>query len=214
MHLLGETALGILILALMGAIVGAKRVATGSILDERPDARPLVRSVNAFNLTFLLVVNPAAALLLVAGRLEAWDLSHLDVPFDGILAAVEVLGILCYAAGAALMAWALLTLRSSYQLGGMDPRSRDVLVTRGPYALVRHPMYTAALTLTLGLALALQSLLCLAVFAVYVALISRLIPLEEEGLRAAYGEAYAAYARGVPRLLPNRRRKARSEIAG
>ncbi len=213
MHLLGETALGILILALMGAMVGAKRVATGSVLDERPDPRPLVRSVNAFNLTFLLAVNPAAAALLVAGRLEAWDVSHLHVPFDRILAAVEVLGILCYAAGAASMIWALLTLRASYQLGGMDPRSRDVLVTRGPYALVRHPMYAAALAIALGLALALQSLLCLAVFAAYVALLARLIPLEEAGLRAAYGEAYETYARDVPRLLPLRVQKTEQQIA-
>ncbi len=214
MHLTGETALGLLILALLGGVVAAKRLGTGSVLDERPDARPLVRSVNAFNLTFLLAVNPAAALLLVAGRLEAWDVSHLDIPSDGIVAVVEALGILCYAAGAALMMWALLTLRASYQLGGLDPRSRDALVTRGPYARVRHPMYAAALALALGLALALQSVLCLAVFAAYLALLSRLIPLEEAGLREAYGEAYEAYARHVRRLFPVRIQGASLQTTG
>ena len=204
MHLLGEAALGLLILALLGAMVAVKRLATGSVLDERPGAHPLVRSVNAFNLTFLLVVNPAAAVLLVAGRLAAWDVTHLDVRSAPLVAAVEGLGILCYAAGAALIMWALLSLRSSYQLGGVAPRARDALVTTGPYALVRHPMYAAVLAMALGLALALQSLLCLAVFATYLVLLARLMPMEEDGLRAAYGEAYETYARAVPQLLPLR----------
>ncbi len=212
MHLIGESALGFLILALMGGMVAVKRAATGSVLDERPDARALVRLVNAFNLTFLLVVNPAAAVLLVAGRLEAWDVTHLDVPPGRILAAVEGLGILCYAAGAVLLMWALLTLRASYQLGGMSPRARDALVTGGPYARMRHPMYAGALAIALGLALALQSLLCLAVFATYLVLVARLMPMEEEGLRAAYGEAYETYARAVPRLVPVRTRKTGQQI--
>ncbi len=214
MHLIGDSALGFLILGLMGAMVAVKRVATGSVLDERPDARPLVRLGNAFNLTFLLVVNPAAAVLLVAGRLEAWDITHLAIPDDRILTAVEGLGILCYGAGAALMMWALLSLRSSYQLGGMSPRARDALVTTGPYAGVRHPMYTAALALALGLALAVQSLLCLAVFGAYVVLLAPLIPQEEEGLRRAYGEAYDNYAREVPRILPLRVRNTGKPLAG
>jgi protein-S-isoprenylcysteine O-methyltransferase Ste14 len=207
MHLIGEPALGLLILVLMGAMVGVKRLATGSVLDERPDARPLVRSVNAFNLAFLLVVNPAAAVLLLAGRLEAWDVTRVAIAPGWLRTSVEALGIASYAAGAALMMWALLTLRAAYQLGGMSPRSQDALVTAGPYARIRHPMYAAALAMALGLALALHSLLCLGVFAVYLVLLSRLMPLEDEGLRTAYGEPYERYARAVPRLVPVRVRK-------
>ena len=214
MHLIGEPALGILVLVVLASLVAVKRLATGSVLDERPDARALVKVVNAFNLTFLLLISPLAALLLLAGRLEAWDPTHLAVPSAGSRGAVEVLGILAYVAGGALMMWALLTLRSSYQLGGMAPRSRDALVTGGPYARMRHPMYAAALAMALGLGLALQSLLCLGVFAVYLALLSRLMPLEEAGMRAAYGEAYERYALAVPRLIPSRIRKASLRKSG
>jgi protein-S-isoprenylcysteine O-methyltransferase Ste14 len=201
MHLMGQPAFGGLILVLMAAMVGVKRLATGSVLDERPDGRALVKVVNAFNLTFLLLVNPLAAVLLLAGQLEAWDPTHVELRWGWLRGGVETLGVASYAAGAGLMMWALLTLRASYQLGGMSPRSQDALVTAGPYAQTRHPMYAAALAMALGLALALQSLLCLGVFAAYAVMLSRLMPLEEAGLRTVYGETYEAYARAVPRLF-------------
>jgi protein-S-isoprenylcysteine O-methyltransferase Ste14 len=205
-HLLGEAVLGVLMICLLALLVVVKRVATGSVLDERPDARPPVRVVNAFNLGFLLVVNPAAAALLLAERLHAWDISRVEVPWPWLRTAVEAVGVGTYVAGCALMMWALLSLKASYQLGGMAPRSRDALVTRGPYGFVRHPMYTAALAMALGLALALQSLLCLAIFGGYLVMLNALMPLEEAGLRGAYGEAYDAYSGAVPRLIPFRLR--------
>jgi protein-S-isoprenylcysteine O-methyltransferase Ste14 len=201
-HLLGDGVLGALVLCLLGSLVLVKRLATGSVLDERPDARGLVRAVNGFNLSFLLVVNPAAALLLLTGRLGAWDPTRIELPWPWLRSGVEAVGVASYVAGCGLMVWALLTLRSNYQLGGMAPRSRDALVSDGPYALLRHPMYAAALAMALGLALALQSLICFGVFAGYVLLLSRLMPLEEADLRSAYGEAYDAYARDLPRLIP------------
>jgi protein-S-isoprenylcysteine O-methyltransferase Ste14 len=206
MHLLGDQALGCLILCLLGLLVGVKRLATGSVLDERPDARFLVQGVNAFNLAFLLLVNPVAGILLLARRLSAWDLTRVEVPWHWLSAAVDALGVATYLVGGALMMWALLTLRSSYQLGGMAPRSRDALVTRGPYAHMRHPMYAAALAMALGLGLALQSMACLAVFGIYLVLLNALMPLEEAALRSAYGETYEGYARTVPRLIPFRSR--------
>ena len=203
MHLLGDDVLGVLGLCLLGIMVAVKRLATGSVLDERPDARPLVRAVNVFNLSFLLVVNPAAAVLLLVGRLRAWDATRVEIPWRVLRTGVEVVGVASYVAGCGLMVWALLTLRSRYQLGGMAPRPRDALVSDGPYALMRHPMYAAALAMALGLTLALQSLACLGVFVIYIVMLGRLMPFEEAGLRSAYGEAYEAYARAVPRLIPS-----------
>lgn len=121
MRLLGSAVLGVLILAVMGALVAVKRLSTGSVLDERPGERPLVRAVNAFNLAFLLVVNPVAAVLLLTARLEAWDPTHFEVPWPWLRIGVEAVGIAGYVAGGGLMMWALLTLRASYQLGGWSP---------------------------------------------------------------------------------------------
>ena len=65
MHLLDQRILGIAILCLLGILVTVKRVSTGSILDK-PKGNLLVQLVNIFNLFFLLIVNPLAAILLPA----------------------------------------------------------------------------------------------------------------------------------------------------
>jgi protein-S-isoprenylcysteine O-methyltransferase Ste14 len=54
----------------------------------------------------------------------------------------------------------------------------------------------------LGLAFLIQSLAYLGAFFVYLVLIVLLIPVEEEGLRRAYGERYVAYQQEVKKVLP------------
>ncbi len=201
MNLLGQRILGIAILALLAILVLVKRVATGSVLDK-PKGTFVVQLVNTFNLFFLLVVNPLAALLLIFRRLETADPTHVHIaqPF---LTGLEIVGLAVYLLGFLVMAWALISLGGNYQLGGSRPRSEDAMVMSGPYTLVRHPMYTAALSIALGLACLTQSLACLLVFCTYFVLILFLIPVEEDGLRQVYGERYTAYQRETGRLFPS-----------
>jgi protein-S-isoprenylcysteine O-methyltransferase Ste14 len=77
------------------------------------------------------------------------------------------------------------------------------LVTDGPYALVRHPIYTGMLGMLLATALA---------FAHFVVLVPALILYgagtvvrvrsEEKLLREAFGQAFEEYASRVPAVLP------------
>ena len=115
---------------------------------------------------------------------------------------LELVGLLLYLIGFGLMGWALLTLGSFYQLGGSAPRPQDRMVTQGPYRLVRHPMYSAALFISLGLSLLIQSVAFFAVFVIYLVLILQLIPAEEGKLEKAYGADYTQYERKTSRLVP------------
>jgi protein-S-isoprenylcysteine O-methyltransferase Ste14 len=119
-----------------------------------------------------------------------------------VTAGLELAGLALYVAGIGLMAWALLTLKRTYQLGGSDPRPADHMVLYGPYRFIRHPMYTAALSISLGLALLLQSLAFFAVFGIYLMLILALIPEEENGLQRAYRDEYRSYQKHVRKLIP------------
>ena len=217
MHLFDGRILGIAILALLAMLVVVKRVSTGSILDK-PKGTPVVQLVNTFNLFFLLVLNPLAALLLILRRLEMSDPTHLIIKARWPLVFLEIAGLAVYVLGFFLMAWALLRLGGNYQLGGSAPRPEDTMVMDGPYRLVRHPMYTAALSIALGLACLTQSLACLLVFCTYLVLILSLVPVEEEGMRRVYGERYGAYQRETGKLLPSvrwfRRRGPRLEASG
>jgi protein-S-isoprenylcysteine O-methyltransferase Ste14 len=201
MHLLDQRILGIAILFLLGMLVTVKRVATGSILDK-PKGNLMVQLVNIFNLFFLLVVNPLAAILLITRSLAMIDPTHMTINEPWILMVLEIVGLVIYVTGYLLMAGALITLRRNYQLGGSAPRFDDKMVMDGPYGLVRHPMYTAALSISLGLAFLLQSWTFFCVFCIYLVLISLLIPREENELRKAYGEQYGAYQQKTRKLVP------------
>jgi hypothetical protein len=72
MHLFDQKILGIVILFLVCMLVLVKQRAAGAILD-RPQGTFPVQIVNSFNLFFLLMVNPLAAILLITRSLEMVD---------------------------------------------------------------------------------------------------------------------------------------------
>lgn len=197
----GDASIGILIFVLLAVLVAVKQVATGSILD-RPEGSLLVQAVNVFNLLFLLVVNPLAGVLLLSGRLAFVDPSHFVIRQSSLLATVQVFGLAAYLFGFTVMAWALLALGRTYQLGGLAPRPDDQLVTNGPYRVIRHPMYAAVLSISFGLACLTRSFVVLAVFGIYLVLIHLIVPIEENRLSSAYGGRYAVYQRATRRLVP------------
>jgi len=201
MHLFDQRILGIVILFLLGVLVVVKQMATGSVLD-RPKGNFLVQLVNSFNLFFLLIVNPLAAILLITRRIEMIDPTRIPIHGPWLLTFLETAGLVFYVMGYLLMAWALLKLGDNYQLGGSTPRSKDTMVMNGPYRLVRHPMYTSALIISLGLAFLTQSWAFLVVFGLYLILILLLIPLEEDGLQQAYAKRYIPYQQKAKKLIP------------
>lgn len=97
--------------------------------------------------------------------------------------------------------WSLATLGRNF---GIFPEVRG-LVTRGPYRLVRHPVYLGEGISALGLLLAKPHPLIVLIFALFVALQYGRTIYEERALRAAFPDDYPAYARRVPRLIPGGR---------
>ena len=103
--------------------------------------------------------------------------------------------------GIALGVWALLTmsLRSLNVFPDVKPRS--VLITHGPYRVIRHPMYTALLLVTLALVLDRWSLDRLGIWLLL--LVDLIVKLSyEETLLARYFEDYQEYQRRTTRLVP------------
>jgi protein-S-isoprenylcysteine O-methyltransferase Ste14 len=196
MDVLDRRILGIIIILLWLMLVIVKKMATGSLVGDKPDSGVLFWLVHMFNFSFLLVANPVAAVLLIAPGKRA-------IVAGGLLATLRATGLVVLTAGYMLLAWALMTLRRNYQVGGNYPRGSDELVVRGPYRFVRHPMYAAAVGISLGLACLTLHAVYLLMFFIYVVLVLLLIPVEERGLKQAYGERYAAYEKRVKRLIPS-----------
>lgn len=103
-RLLDQRLVGVVILLVLGLLV-VRRRATGSLV-ELPTGGRLVRTADLFNLLFLLVVSPLAAILLLT-RTASLDPAHGAVPGPCLANAVQFAGLLMYVAGYGLMAWAL-----------------------------------------------------------------------------------------------------------
>jgi protein-S-isoprenylcysteine O-methyltransferase Ste14 len=86
---------------------------------------------------------------------------------------------------------------------GVDPAERTALVTSGPFALVRNPIFAAMLPTALGLTLLVPSWVAIAgLLGLLVALELQVRVVEEPYLLRAHGEKYAGYAARVGRFVP------------
>jgi protein-S-isoprenylcysteine O-methyltransferase Ste14 len=94
--------------------------------------------------------------------------------------------------------WSLATLGRCF---GLFPEVRG-LVMRGPYRLVRHPVYLGEILSAAGLLLAKPHPLIVLTFLAFVALQFWRTMYEERALTAAFPGEYPAFAARVPRLIP------------
>lgn len=127
------------------------------------------------------------AITAVAGRLPL---------ARGLDLAVEALALLLVGAAVLGRIWC-----SAFIAG----RKGAELVTDGPYAACRHPLYFLSLLGGLGIGLATRSVvLALLTLALLRLLLARAMRAEEALLARAHGATYAEYARVTPRLWPRR----------
>lgn len=76
------------------------------------------------------------------------------------------------------------------------------LVRDGPYALVRHPIYTGVLLALTGTAVAVGNGRAIIGLVLVVAGFVRKLIIEEKFMSEQFGEAYARYRAEVPALIP------------
>lgn len=105
-------------------------------------------------------------------------------------------------AGLSLFVWASATMGRNWSLVART-REDHVLVTRGPFALMRHPIYTALALVVIALAIALGHVAALVIALPVYALGTWLrVRSEERLLHAMFGATYDAYAARVKRFVP------------
>ncbi len=108
---------------------------------------------------------------------------------------MEVAGLLLLSVASLGRLWALMYISGN---------KTSELITVGPYLLVRHPLYLFSLIGAVGVGLASESLTVLALVMVFYAVYYAFTMLaEEDRLTRLYGDAYQAYMRRVPRLVPS-----------
>ena len=85
--------------------------------------------------------------------------------------------------------------------GDVAIAAAHALVQRGPYAIVRHPIYLGLLVAQLGMILALGEVRAL-IFVYGIDRLMKKLPLEEAALRKEYPLDYEQYSNRVRKLVP------------
>lgn len=135
-------------------------------------------------------------------------LSTTRIPLRWLYRQLWPSGIWPFWIGAAVtVAGLLFAVRARQHLGGNWSRSVTIkqgheLITTGPYALVRHPIYTGILAGFLGTAIALSQVRGVIVLVLVFVVFWAKLRMEEEWMRSQFGETYATYAHQTAALVP------------
>jgi protein-S-isoprenylcysteine O-methyltransferase Ste14 len=114
----------------------------------------------------------------------------------------HVLGLALFVGGLAATLAAQRAMGVAWRIG-VDAAERTSLVTDGPFAVVRNPIFAAMIPASLGLALMVPSAVALAgLAALVIALQLQVRVVEEPYLLRTVGVDYRSYAARVGRFLP------------
>ena len=165
------------------------------VREDSPD-EGTVRDAGSKHVIYAFVGGGTAIAFFVALAVPAAAITTVPV-------AVFAVGLGVTLGGTALRLYAVRTLGDSFN-STVNVRADQAVVEAGPYRWVRHPSYTGAVLMFLGVGLALTNWASVAC-----ALLGALggygyrVRVEERALRAELGSAYEAYAERTPyRIVP------------
>ncbi len=140
----------------------------------------------------------AGCFLLFRGRRFIYPLSARVIPNMEMIAWAGA--ILCIA-GLGFCIWARLTLGRNWS-GTVTLKEGHELIERGPYRVVRHPIYTGLLAMSLATAIVAGHVAGIAGLVLVFVSFSIKLGDEEKVMLKQFPEQYAAYQGRVRRLIP------------
>ncbi|HEY6445501.1 MAG TPA: isoprenylcysteine carboxylmethyltransferase family protein [Acidobacteriaceae bacterium] len=162
---------------------------------EAKNSKPAASSESKVSRLFHLTVLNGGLLLLI---LSVPGLTRRVLPSSPVIAC---LGVAIEIAGFALAICARRALGSNWS-GEVRVAAGHQLVRTGPYRLVRHPIYTAVLTMYGGVMLVSGQLHALLALILILLAYLRKVRMEERILSEAFGDEFTAWKRDSWLLLP------------
>jgi len=143
--------------------------------------------------------------LVVLGFL-LWKPISLDVS-EQMLFGFSIVGAIFYFCGVGLYLWGLGTMRSQFavsSLFGAELYKEHKLITSGPFALVRHPLYAGVILTAVGALLIFRTWGMILFMPMSLMVIGR-AEREEKLLADEFGDEWESYISKVPKWLPRLR---------
>jgi protein-S-isoprenylcysteine O-methyltransferase Ste14 len=142
--------------------------------------------------------------LVVGGVLIGWR----DMPWGALNLRLWPQSLLAYGVGLALLVaglafavWARVHLGRNWS-GSVTVKEGHELIRSGPYAYVRHPIYTGLITAVLGTAITSGTLRAALGLVIITLSLVRKLRTEEAFMRDTFPGEYQRYCAQVPALVP------------
>ena len=115
--------------------------------------------------------------------------------------ATVVAGVALTMLGCFFAIWARITLGANWS-GRATVKAGHELITRGPYAIARHPIYTGLLAASIGTAIGYGECRCLVGLVLIALGFAVKIGQEERLMLETFPQAYTAYRQRVKAVIP------------
>jgi len=161
---------------------------------RHPSKLKVTRTFTVFNTALLYL----SFVLIWLGRNIPSFLGRLVVPQN---ISVYVTGVVLAITGVAFAIWSRQLLSTNWS-GTVAITEGQQFIRRGPYALVRHPIYTGMLLALFGTMLVASTIGSLLGFVLAILSLWQKAAVEEQLLSVEFGERYAEYQREVKFLIP------------
>lgn len=145
----------------------------------------------------ILLILVALVALTAGGRRGAWWHRHLWFTTSTLSVVSTSLVVL----GAAFAIWARLTIGTNWS-GTVTLKEGHELIVRGPYRIVRHPIYTGLIAMGIGTAMIYAEAAGFAMVAFGVVVFALRIPAEERLMTETFPDQYPQYRRRVKAVIP------------
>ncbi|TMG84417.1 MAG: isoprenylcysteine carboxylmethyltransferase family protein [Betaproteobacteria bacterium] len=149
------------------------------------------------------IVLPWLALTRTHPALAVPEIAQTEPAYAGIRWIAAICGIICLAI--TIQSWA--RMGKNWRMDVSDRKSE--LITDGPFAHIRHPIYGFQMLLMVCTAIIVPTTIMLVVAIVHIVLMNIKARNEERHLLAMHGEAYARYLSRTGRFIPRAGRSTR-----
>ena len=161
---------------------------------RHPSKRKVALTFTVVNTSLLYL----GFLLIWLGRGISGPLGLLVIPQSTLIA---VTGTAFTIIGVVFAIWSRLSLKKNWS-GVVVITEGQQLIRGGPYAIVRHPIYTGMLLALLGTMLVASTIGSLLGFFLTILSLWQKAAIEEQFLQVEFGEQYTQYQREVKFLIP------------
>lgn len=120
--------------------------------------------------------------------------------FNRVPFLLMIMGYLIFAIGLLLIFWGIFELKNAVFV----PETKFVI--KGPFKMVRHPMYSGGIIGAAGIAMFAGSILGIIYSIILAIMLAYVSNVEERDLITRFGQEYIDYTKKVPKLVPDVRR--------